>query len=354
VKRFVTVLGARPQFVKAGPLSRALRARATEILVHTGQHYDAGMSDVFFEELALPRPDHHLGIGSGTQGAQTGAMLAAIERVLEDEQPDAVIVFGDTNSTLAGALAAAKLQLPVAHVEAGLRSFNRRMPEEVNRVLTDHVSTWLFAPSATSAALLAEEGLREGVHVVGDIMRDAVEEHLPRALARAGVVDRLSLEPRGFVAATIHRAENTDDRGRLSALVEALGSLDQRVVLPLHPRTANRVAEYRIHVPASVSVVEPLGYLDMLALVASAACIATDSGGLQKEAYYAGTPCITLRTETEWTETVDAGWNMLCEPTPDALRAAVIHMSSPRPPAPPLYGDGRAAERITELLLASF
>jgi UDP-N-acetylglucosamine 2-epimerase len=353
VRRFVTVLGARPQFVKAGPLSRALRARATEILVHTGQHYDAGMSDVFFDELALPRPDHYLGIGGGAQGAQTGAMLAAVERVLEQEKPDAVIVFGDTNSTLAGALAAAKLQLPVAHVEAGLRSFNRRMPEEVNRVLTDHVSTWLFAPSEASAALLGREGLTHGVHVVGDIMRDAVDEHLPRARARASVVHRLSLAPRGFVAATIHRAENTDDRDRLSALVEALGALNQPVVLPLHPRTANRLAEFRISVPASVSVVEPLGYLDMLALVASAACIATDSGGLQKEAFYAGTPCITLRSETEWTETVDAGWNVLCQPTPEALRAAVLHMSSPRPPAPLLYGDGRAAERITELLLAS-
>ena len=353
MKRFVTILGARPQFVKAGPLSRALRARATEILVHTGQHYDAGMSDVFFEELAIPRPDHHLGIGSGAQGAQTGAMLAAIERVLQQETPDGVIVFGDTNSTLAGALAAAKLQLPVAHVEAGLRSFNRRMPEEVNRVLTDHVSTWLFTPSEASAGLLAREGLTRGVHIVGDIMRDAVDEHLPRARARAGVVDRLSLAPRGFVAATIHRAENTDDRQRLTALVDALGALGQRVVLPLHPRTANRLAEFRIAVPASVSIVEPLGYLDMLALVSSAACVATDSGGLQKEAFYAGTPCVTLRTETEWTETVDAGWNMLCEPTRDALRAAVDHMSSPRPPAPPLYGDGRAAERITELLLAS-
>ncbi|HET9010303.1 MAG TPA: UDP-N-acetyl glucosamine 2-epimerase, partial [Gemmatimonadaceae bacterium] len=243
---------------------------------------------------------------------------------------------------------------PVAHVEAGLRSFNRRMPEEVNRVLTDHVSTWLFAPSKASAELLAREGLTRGVHVVGDIMRDAVDEHLPRARARAGVLDRLSLTPRRFVAATIHRAENTDDRGRLASLVEALGALDQPVVLPLHPRTAGRLSEFGIAVPASVSVVDPLGYLDMLALLASAACIATDSGGLQKEAFYAGTPCVTLRTETEWTETVAAGWNMLCEPTPGALRAAVAHMTSPRPAAPSLYGDGRTAERITELLLSSF
>jgi UDP-GlcNAc3NAcA epimerase len=350
-RRFVTVLGARPQFVKAGPLSLALRARATEIIVHTGQHYDPSMSDVFFEELALPRPDYNLGIGGGGQGAQTGAMLEATERVLEAERPDAVIVYGDTNSTLAGALAAAKLHIPVAHVEAGLRSFNRRMPEEINRVLTDHVSTWLFAPSTASATLLAAEGILHGVHVVGDIMKDAVNAHLPRARERSTVLERLGLTSGEFVVATIHRAENTDYPSRLASLLGALGALGRRVVLPLHPRTASRLASLGLSCPPSVSLVQPVGYLDMLRLVVEAACVATDSGGLQKEAFYAGTPCVTLRTETEWKETVDAGWNMLCEPSAAALTAAVARMTRPRPPAPELYGDGHAARRIVDLLL---
>jgi UDP-GlcNAc3NAcA epimerase len=351
-RRFVTILGARPQFVKAAALSRALRQQATEILVHTGQHYDAGMSDIFFDELAIPAPDHHLGIGSGDHGAQTGAMLAAIERVLQAEAPDAVIVYGDTNSTLAGALAAAKLHIPVAHVEAGLRSFNRRMPEEVNRVLTDQLSRWLFAPSESAVAHLAAEGIRDGVSMVGDIMCDAVRVQRPRAAERSTILTTLSLTAGAYCVSTIHRAENTDDRDRLAQIVEALGALECPVILPLHPRTRARLATWSITPPRAVRLVDPVGYLDMLHLAGGAAVVVTDSGGLQKEAFFLGVPCVTLRQETEWTETVDAGWNTLCAPTPGALREAVQRMRGPLGVRLPLYGDGHAAERIVAALLA--
>jgi UDP-N-acetylglucosamine 2-epimerase len=350
---FLTVLGARPQFVKAAPLSSALRAHGTETIVHTGQHYDAGMSDVFFAELGIASPDHHLGIGSGSQGAQTGAMLASLEQVMLAERPDVVVVLGDTNSTLAGALAAAKLHLPVAHVEAGLRSFNRRMPEEVNRVMTDHLSQWSFAPSDGARRQLADEGITHGVHVVGDIMLDVVLQQRERARTQSRMPAALDLVARGYALATIHRAENTDDRHRLSAVLDSIGALELPVVLPLHPRTRSRIEGFGLSLPSHVRVVEPMGYLDMLALLDGARCVITDSGGVQKEAYYVGVPCVTLRDETEWTETVAAGWNMLCQATPDALTAAVAHMTTPRPTQRPLYGDGTAAEQIAVILAAA-
>lgn len=349
--KFATILGARPQFIKASPLSHELRQRHLEVLVHTGQHYDYGMSDIFFEELALPAPDYHLGIGSGLHGAQTGAMLAAIEGVLQKEAPDAVIVYGDTNSTLAGALAATKLHLPVAHVEAGLRSFNRRMPEEINRILVDHLSTWLFAPSEASRELLAKEGILEGVHVVGDIMTDAARLHGERA-AQSRTLERLNLRPGAFYLATVHRAENTDEPGALRSILQALGALDKPVVLPIHPRTEKRVSELEIVVGANVQVLPPQGYLAMLALERGAACILTDSGGMQKEAYYLEVPCVTLRNETEWVETVATGWNVLVGTEPERILDAVARRPDRGTPHPELYGDGVTAGRIAEVLSA--
>lgn len=351
--RFLTVLGARPQFVKAAPLSAALRKRGHETIVHTGQHYDAGMSDVFFNELGIPHPDHHLGIGSGPQGAQTGQMLAAIEQVLLEQRPDIVVVLGDTNSTLAGALAAAKLHIPVAHVEAGLRSFNRQMPEETNRVMTDHLSKWLFAPSAVSERQLASEGITQGVHVVGDIMLDAVNQQRGRAEQTSRMPESLGVKAGEYVLATIHRAENTNDRNRLSSIIDSLESLDRPIVLPVHPRTRDKLASFGLSIPKSIRAIDPVGYLDMLALLGGAACTVTDSGGVQKEAYYVGVPCVTLRDETEWVETIEAGWNQLCEPTPLALQAAVLRMISPRPKQVPLYGNGDTAEQIASLLAAA-
>jgi UDP-N-acetylglucosamine 2-epimerase len=348
--RVLTVVGARPQFIKAAPLSLVLRRAHTEVLVHTGQHYDELMSQVFFDELGIPEPDVHLGIGSGSHGAQTGAMLAALEAVMIRERPELVIVYGDTNSTLAGALAAAKLRLPVAHVEAGLRSFNRNMPEETNRVLTDHVATWLFAPSDVAAENLAREGLRDAVHVVGDIMFDALLQHSARARARSRLPESLRLAPGGYAVCTIHRAENTDDTERLATLLTAMGQLGMRVVLPLHPRTRNRIREVGIRIPPSVEISEPVGYLDMLRLVECSAGVLTDSGGLQKEAYFLGVRCVTLRAETEWIETVTAGWNVLGGTDTARIRSAVADWASPPPPHPQLYGDGRTAERIVSLL----
>jgi UDP-N-acetylglucosamine 2-epimerase len=351
--KVVSVVGARPQFIKASPLSRALRPRHHEILVHTGQHYDREMSDVFFEELGMPVPDYHLGIGSGPHGAQTGAMLTGIETVLQKESPDAVIVYGDTNSTVAGALAAAKLGLPVAHVEAGLRSFNRRMPEEINRVLTDHLSSWLLAPSEVSRRQLAQEGIVQGVHVVGDIMVDALRLHGTRASERSEVLERYQLGPGTYYLATVHRAENTDDADNLRRIFSALGALDRPVIVPLHPRTEKRVAELGVSIAGNVQVLAPQGYLDMLALQRGAACVLTDSGGIQKEAYYLHVPCVTLRNETEWVETVATGWNTLAGTDPRRILAAVAGRPASDTPHPDLYGDGLTAGRIVEILSAA-
>ena len=351
--KVVSVVGARPQFIKASPLSRKLRPRHHEILVHTGQHYDREMSDVFFEELGMPVPDYHLGIGSGPHGAQTGAMLTGIETVLQKESPDAVIVYGDTNSTVAGALAAAKLGLPVAHVEAGLRSFNRRMPEEINRVLTDHLSSWLLAPSEVSRRQLAQEGIVQGVHVVGDIMVDALRLHGTRASERSEVLERHQLRSGTYYLATVHRAENTDDPENLHRIFGALGALDRPVIVPLHPRTEKRVAELGVVIAANVRVLAPQGYLDMLALQRGAACVLTDSGGIQKEAYYLHVPCVTLRNETEWVETVATGWNTLAGTEPARILAAVAERPTSETPHPDLYGDGLTAGRIVEILSAA-
>lgn len=351
-RRVVTVVGARPQFVKAAMLSRALAAAGLdEVLVHTGQHHDAGMSDVFFEELKVPAPRHHLGISGGGHGAMTGRMLAAIEPVLIAEAPAMVVVYGDTNSTLAGALAAAKLRIPVAHVEAGLRSFDRGMPEEINRVLTDRVSDVLFAPSDAAAANLAAEGI-SGPRVVrtGDIMLDAFRCFASAAGGPAGVVAQRGLSPGGYVLATVHRAENTDDPARLAGIMHGLARLGVRwpVLVPLHPRTRGALERAGIDAAAlgGVRVIEPVGYLEMTGLVSGAGLVATDSGGLQKEAAFAGVPCVTLRDRTEWVELLERGLNVLvgC----DAARIAgegAARIGS-RVDAGTLYGDGHSAEAM--------
>jgi UDP-N-acetylglucosamine 2-epimerase len=352
-KKIVSIVGARPQFVKAAPLSRALRETMTEILVHTGQHYDDNMSKLFFDEMGIPRPDYNLEVGSGGHGTQTGLMMERIEKVLLKEKPDFVTVYGDTNSTLAGAVDAAKLHIPVGHVEAGLRSRNRLMPEEINRIVADHCSDLLFCPTETAAGNLAGEGIVRGVHVTGDVMFDASLMFAETAGSRSTILRDLGIRPKEYFLCTIHRAENTDDAGRLAAIVEALCSLDKTVVLPLHPRTrkllsAHRLEEALKNRPA-VRVVDPVGYFDMIHLERNASAVLTDSGGVQKEAFFHRVPCITLRNETEWVETVREGWNTLAGADTaaivDAVRALKIPASQGRP-----FGDGRAAERIARLI----
>jgi UDP-N-acetylglucosamine 2-epimerase len=349
--RIASIVGARPQFIKAAALSRELRKRHEEILVHTGQHYDYAMSGVFFEGLEIPPPDVNLEVGSGLHGAQTGLMLHRIEEVLVSKRPDRVLVYGDTNSTLAGALAAAKLHIPVIHVEAGLRSFNRRMPEEINRVMVDHISELLFCPSDTAVSHLAAEGITRGVHLVGDVMLDVLNWTRERADAKpSGILGRLGLREKHYLLATVHRSENTDDPGRLSGILAALDAVGETVVFPVHPRT-RKVIESNgggARQP-NVRLIEPLGYFDMVSLSRSARLILTDSGGLQKEAYWLGVPCITLRDETEWVETVTTGWNTLAGSKTDRILHAVRSIAPPAFRAP-LYGEGCVAVKCVDLL----
>lgn len=362
--KIVTVVGARPQFIKAAAVSRAIRAeqpgRLREVIVHTGQHFDDNMSKVFFEELEIPSPDHTLGISGGRHGEMTGRMLEQIERVLIDEAPDWVLVYGDTNSTLAGALAAAKLHQPVAHVEAGLRSFNRRMPEELNRIVTDRLSTLLFCPTAAAVKHLRAEGVVDGVHQCGDVMFDVSLFYRERARQRSRVIATLGLSGQRFALATCHRAENTDDPERLRSIVSALGEIASRipVVFPMHPRTKKRVEEFGLQSSLQgVRVVDPQSFLDMIALEQAAAVILTDSGGVQKEAFFFGVPCVTLREETEWVETVDAGLNSIVGA--DRVRIVTTTLAlldAPRPAALASgnapYGHGEAARQIIDALVS--
>jgi UDP-GlcNAc3NAcA epimerase len=360
--RMVTVLGARPQFVKASVVSEALSASASvsEVVVHTGQHFDPDMSKVFFDELGMPEPTHHLGIHGGHHGEMTGRMLAAVEAILLAERPDAVIVYGDTNSTLAGALAAAKLHIPVGHVEAGLRSFDKRMPEEVNRLLTDQISRWLFAPTETAVTNLMREAVDGGhVHLVGDVMYDACRIHSPKVAETGPVLDRLGLEPAGYVLATIHRVGNTDCPSRLATIVRALADVAGQlpVVWPVHPRARRAIRSHPdlgdlLSSPARLHLIDPVGYLDMLRLERFAAVVATDSGGVQKEAFFVGVPCVTLREETEWTELVDSGWNRLAPPrSAEEVSTAIVSAIGTTGAEISPYGDGRAAQRIVERLI---
>lgn len=352
--KLITVVGARPQFVKAAAVSRAVRRSGTgieEVIVHTGQHYDTRMSDLFFSELVIPEPRYHLDIGSGAHGAQTGAMLASVEHVLTDERPDAVLVYGDTNSTLAGALAAVKMHIPVVHVEAGLRSHNRRMPEEINRVVTDHVSSLLLCPSDVAVAHLLAEGVVEGVERVGDVMYDILLATQADLAGDNPVARALGLADNDYVVVTLHRAENTDDPARFEAFLDGLcrvASARHPVVWPVHPRLKDRLGHRSM--PASLHLVEPASYREMLGLLAGAAVVCTDSGGLQKEAMWSGSPCVTLRDETEWTETVDEGWNRLVGPDPEAVERAVATATRPAGAPSAVYGDGDAADRIVVAL----
>jgi UDP-GlcNAc3NAcA epimerase len=349
--KILSVVGARPQFVKAAPVGRALAAAGIRnVLLHTGQHYDPGMSGIFFSELGIEEPDYNLGSGSGSHAAQTAAMLTGIEEVLLSESPDWLLIYGDTNSTLAGALAAAKLGVPVAHVEAGLRSYNRSMPEEINRVVADSLSTLLFCPTSTAVDNLAREGVTSGVHVVGDVMYDAVlwaSERVPDG--EESILARLGLERGGYLLATVHRAANTDNVENLTAIMWALHATEERVVFPVHPRTLKALYAAGIRPGDNIMQIEPVSYLDMMALEKHARKILTDSGGVQKEALWFGVPCITMRDETEWVETVECGWNTLTGTNPARILEAT-HAPMPEGPPPQIYGDGKAAHKIATLL----
>lgn len=353
--KVLTVVGARPQFIKAFPVSRALQADHDEVLIHTGQHYDEELSAVFFDELGIPEPTHQLGVGSASHAVQTARMLEGLEGVIEVEDPDVVLVYGDTNSTLAGALATAKLKPPLAHVEAGLRSFNRAMPEEINRVLTDHVSDLLLAPSDAAVSNLASEGLTERVVKTGDVMVDALELVYRRVTERSQFLDELGYTDGEYILITVHRAENTDDRSRLESIVTGIERLSRPVVFPCHPRTKDRLQETGLweRVSDACHVIDPVGYPEFLRLLGSADRIVTDSGGVQKEAFILDTPCLTLRDETEWVETVEAGWNTLVGADAEAMHRALDGpfdlTDKPEP-----YGDGNGADAIVRALVERF
>ena len=357
MKKILTVVGARPQFIKAAPVCRVLRQSFTEILVHTGQHYDANMSEVFFHQMGIPEPDVNLGIGSGLHGEQTGNMLSTIEKILLDEKPDAVLVYGDTNSTLAGALAAAKLQLPVAHIEAGLRSYNRTMPEEINRVMTDHCADHCYCPTQTAVDNLKKEGITRGVFLTGDVMYDAALHFSKIADKQSDILDRLDLALRSYVLGTIHRPANTDDKSALEQIVNGLVRSGLTVVFPVHPRTRKALGEFNLlgllEQSPQIRLIDPVGYLDMIRLEKNAQKIITDSGGIQKEAYFYRVPCITVRPQTEWVETVQEGWNVLVPPE-ESIIAETLRSFNPDSPIHHLFGDGHASEKIVRDLQKLF
>jgi UDP-N-acetylglucosamine 2-epimerase len=347
--KFVSIVGARPEFIQAAPVSRALRRAHREILIHTGQHYDYRMSQVFFEHLQLPEPDYNLEVGSGQHGAQTGEMLARLEEVLLSIKPDAVVIRGDTNSTLVGALAASKLHIPLIHIEAGERSYNKGMPEEINRLVADRLSDALFCVTQTAVRHLAEEGITRGVYFSGDVMLDALQQNLPLAQRESSILRRIGLYPGYYLLATVHRAYNTDNPANLRGIVAAFNAIREPIVFPVHPRTRGAIERLGLSFAPHVLAIEPVGYLDMLALESNARSILTDSGGVQREAYFLSVPCITLRTETELIGTVQAGWNILVGAQTDRIIATVRDFLPPVD-HPPLFGDGHAAERIVETL----
>lgn len=348
----MTIIGARPQFIKAAVVSRAFkeyREDVQEIIVHTGQHYDSNMSEIFFEELNIPKPNYNLGIGGGSHGQNTGRMLEKIECLMMKEKPDWVLVYGDTDSTLAGTLAASKLKISVAHVEAGLRSFNRLMPEEINRVLTDHVADILFVPTTTALENLHNEGIDPKIiSVVGDVMLDASMYYKGKA-KKPTLPEELDMDDEGFVLCTIHRAENTEAPQRLKDIFQGLGDSGKKIVLPLHPRTRGRIAALGITVPTNIYIIEPVGYLEMVWLEVNCSCVATDSGGVQKEAYFFSKPCITLRDETEWVELVKIGWNTLVGANADHIARAIKNCSIGNR-NDGLYGSGDTGEKIVKAL----
>ncbi len=356
MKKILTIAGTRPQLVKIGAVSRVLRESFQEVLINTGQHYDYNMAGVFFDELKIPKPDYDLGIGSDSHGRQTGKMMIAIEEIVKKENPDAIIVYGDTNSTLAGALIASKIHIPLMHIEAGLRSYNKDMPEEINRIMTDHVSTLLFVPTDSAVSNLAKEGITEGVHQVGDVMYDAVLHNIEIAERKHSLTD-YNLISGEYILGTIHRPENTDNTERLSAILKAFSSLKEKVYLPLHPRTKQKIEQLGLtellKQAKNIEIVEPVSYLEMLLLEKHAKVIVTDSGGMQKEAYFAKVPCITLRDQTEWLETIETGWNQLANPLEVNLLEKIANLEKGQP-VDNLYGDGQAAKKIVEILKAYF
>ncbi|AYD39336.1 UDP-N-acetylglucosamine 2-epimerase (non-hydrolyzing) [Clostridium fermenticellae] len=346
--RVSTILGARPQFIKAAVVSKKIREKNKEIIIHTGQHYDDNMSKIFFDELEIPKPDYNLNIGSGYHGFQTGNMLIKIEDILLKEKPDIVLVYGDTNSTIAGALAASKLLIPIAHIEAGLRSFNKNMPEEQNRILTDHISDYLFAPTETSEINLKKEGISRNVFKIGDVMYDGILHFSKLASVKSMIISRLNIRDK-YILATIHRAENTNDISKLKNIVQALNESGKRIILPLHPRTQKYISQYNLKISSNVSIIHPIGYLDMLMLEKNAEKILTDSGGVQKEAFFLGKPCITLREETEWIETVNNGWNILVGSNAKKIIQS-INEFLPQKERKNYFGNGDAADKIVNIL----
>jgi len=350
--RVVSVVGARPEFIQAAPISRVLHANHQEILVHTGQHYDYLMSQAFFNELDIPAPDYNLEVGSGSHAQQTAAILVGMEQILVKERPEVVIVRGDTNSTLAGALAAAKLHIPIAHVEAGERSYDRRMPEEINRLVADGLADIHLCASLTAVERLATEGITHCVQWVGDVMLDAMLQNQSVAHRKSDILVRLDLKPRQYALVTIHRAANTDNPENLKQIVSALNSVSETVVFPAHPRTRRALSNIQAHFKDHVRLIDPVGYLDMLMLEEQARLIATDSGGVQREAYLLGVPCLTLRDETEWVETVQAGWNKLVGIQPDRVVEAWFGFVPPSE-RPPIFGDGMAAQHIVKYIAST-
>lgn len=349
----LSIVGARPQFIKCAPLSKRIRSEFIEVLVHTGQHYDENMSDVFFSELGIPNPDYNLQIGSGSHGEQTGRMLESIERIILEEKPDLVLIYGDTNSTIAGALAATKLNIPVAHVEAGLRSYDRRMPEEINRVLTDHISDLLFCPTGVAVSNLLMEGISEGVYITGDVMVDALYHALPIAREKSRVLSDTGITSGAYYLATVHRPANTDNRENLLSIFTAFSKLPYPVVFPIHPRTKKYLALFGIdpHAYPSVTLIEPQPYLDMVRLLDGCRLVLTDSGGLQKEAYILKKPCITLRDTTEWVETVDEGWNILTGAGEGEILNGVRSLEGYTGNHQQCYGEGDAAVKMVQILM---
>lgn len=349
--KIVSVVGARPNFVKLAPVSKELRKKKhEEVVIHTGQHYDYEMNKIFFDEMGIPEPDHHLGVGSGSQGEQTGEMLKRIEDVLMDENPDLVLVFGDTNTTLAGGLAACKLHIRVAHIEAGLRSYDRRMPEEINRILTDHCSDLLFAPTRTAVENLMKEGITEGVYLTGDVMVDALKENIKIAERESIILNELNLKIKRYYLATIHRAENTDDFNNLGNIVNAFCGVDD-LVFPCHPRTEKSLKTFGLwdKLRRKVKVIKPVGYLDMLMLERNANKILTDSGGVQKESYIFKVPCITLRNTTEWVETVEDGWNVLTGSDKEKIMKMVNNFE-PEGEQRNIFGEGDASGKTAKII----
>jgi len=352
--KIATVVGARPQLIKAAVVSHELKKSHNEILIHTGQHYDLNLSKIFIDELGLSEPDYNLGVGSGTHGYQTGEMLIRLEKVLQEIRPQLILLYGDTNSTLAGALAAVKLQIPVAHVEAGVRHFDRSVPEEVNRVLTDHVSALLFCPTQRAVSNLKKEGMTQGVYWVGDVMYDSILQHLPVAENHSLILNRLNLRRKDYILVTVHRASNTDNRDNLKEIFDALLELPQRVVIPLHPRTRKALLKFSLQRylsrESNLEIIEPVGYLDFLMLEQHAKMILTDSGGVQKEAYFLGVPCVTLRDYSPWPETVEDGWNRLVQPRKNEILDATARATLPKVRDTGVFGDGKAAGKIFEVL----